>query len=145
MKQFTWLSNLTGYTHGPHDLHRASKTFAPDKDAEQQLDRLAVGNTWRDEDGDVWTRLPDILDPTIEEVTPDGLHIVLKPVDEALEARSQQAERLERIATAAFSAIINKRPFFSGTDGECLEILESDARGAVIAAKALIAELDKQS
>lgn len=61
------------------------------------------------------------------------------------EARMRARQRLECIATAAFSAIINKRPFFSGTDGECLELLESDARGAVIAAKALIAELDKQS
>ena len=115
MKQYQYVGR-SGNLHGPFTAKEVATRFPL---SVRGVSDLAVGERYTDLDGDTWSIVPDLT--------------------------AQQAERLERIATAAFSAIISKRPFFSGTDSECQELLESDARGAVIAAKSLIAELDKQS
>lgn len=115
MKQFEYVGR-SGNRHGPFTVDEVAKRFPL---SVHGVSKLIGGEHYTDLDGDTWSIVPDLS--------------------------GQQAERLERIATAAFSAIISKRPFFSGTESECQELLESDARGAVIAAQALIAELDKQS
>lgn len=137
MKQFQ-LTIRNGGTFGPYGRESIVRiaTHVP----WATLNTLGVGGTYTDDQGGTWTRLPDL-------VLQDDVPLTAEDVTACRESavRVRYKLRLERIATAAFSAIIGKRPFFSGTEAECLLLLESDARGAVLAAKALIAELDKQS
>lgn len=134
MKQFQYVS--CGVTYGPYSAKEVSERFPLSARGVSDLQR---GETCVDSDGDTWERLPDVLDPMTEEVTPDGLHMVPKPADEALEARSQQAERLERIATAVLSGLLASLNTGRATGYGSL------AEEAVTTAKALIDELDKQS
>lgn len=121
MKQFQWVSHLTGYTHGPYSLHKAVGDYAPGADAHDHLDRLQVGSSWTDRDGDVWTRLPD--SPEAELVS---------------ETEAVHDERLERIAVAAMVAWI---PFTDLLSSRGL----TPAQAAMNDARDLIAELDKQA
>lgn len=137
MKQFQYV-RPNGYTRGPFTAKKVAERYpwsAPSVSA------LQPGETYIDIDGDEWSIVPDVLDPMTEEVTPDGLHIVPKPVDEALEARSQQAERLERIALEYLRFM---GPAYLA--GELvLDQGEALVSCCVTNARHLIAELDKQS
>lgn len=97
--------------------------------------RLGVGEEIVDCDGDTWIRLADIEQ--------DSVASFLEAVDSAGSPVARD-ERLERIATVAMVAIIEKSPFAVTRVGD-MEIPECTARGAVKYAKALIAELDKQA
>lgn len=124
MKQFQWLSHVSGYTHGPYSLHTAISDYAPDADAHDHLDGLQVGSSWTDRAGDVWTRLPD---------SPEA--------DLAVEPEAARDGRLERIATAVLTGL-------ASVPNNSLNLTPDDVRrldveSAVKYAKALIAELDK--
>lgn len=99
------------------------------------LRSMNVGRHFTDSFGVVWARLPDVLGPA---AATDALMragvIVAAPGD-----------RLERIATAMMAAIVGKFPPGSALDDDARELDEQHARGAVVYAKALTAELDKQS
>lgn len=131
MKQFQ-RKGPTGQLYGPFGLDTARSMCFP---LRYWLAAAAVGDTAVDAGNDVWERLPDLMDPgaSTEALTRAGVI-----VGEALEASNQQAERLERIATAALPWALSTRNPGSGWD-------EVAASLAVAAAKALIAELDKQS
>lgn len=122
MKQFQYTTRRSPDTIGPFDLAAATARAVN----RRALDTLAVGSTWRDSDGDTWERLPDKTESGLEPRRDlPGETIFYVPAD-----------RLERIATHVFASMINASPMLSDT------VL---ARTAVDFAKALIAELDKQS
>jgi hypothetical protein len=116
MKQFQYVSSRTGTRFGPYDV---DKLLEFRHEVRRGVLPLEIGQTWVDSDGDVWSRADAGGEPTA-------------PVD----------ERLERIATAAMAAIINKHPALNEGDDEYHWVAGMVARGAIDYAKALILELD---
>lgn len=110
----------------PAFLRRISDGRMSINEALGRFDDLPVGESLVDEDGDVWTRVADL---TTEP----------KPAVETRLASDAQAERLERVATAALQG------FLGGTDCGVYPDPTVTAQFSVEMAKALIAELDKQS
>lgn len=117
MKQFEYVG-ASGPHMYPYDIAAAIRYS--DGEIHKCLYELEVGGRVDTMHG-YWERLPD---------APGG---------------EQRDERLERIATAMMAAIVGKFPPGSALDDDARELDEQHARGAVIYAKALIAELDKQS
>lgn len=127
MKQFQYVRRAKIY--GPfNEVAAQSRLHAK---FEVSLGLLSVGETFTEEGGDVWTRLPDV-------VLQDDAPLTGKDVAECRESavRVRNKLRLERIATPVFTAMINASPHVSA------HVL---ATTAVDFAKALIAELDKQA
>lgn len=136
MKQFQYVRR--GQIYGPFNGESAQSRLHAKFEA--SLGLLSVGETFTDEDGDVWTRLPDV-------VLQDDAPLTGKDVAECRESavRVRDKLRLERIATAALQGLCA-----NSYDGHLNQPLStaSYAEMAVIAvdhAKALIAELDKQA
>jgi len=140
MKQFQY-TKPSGKIYAAYDIHQAQQlTFK----LHAWFDSAAVGETALDADGDLWERLPDLVQQdtvplTVEEfaVRPPNLNEIVA------------AERLERIATAALQGLL------AGSTANVVLMSELNKSGidpfprlasdAHLAAKALIAELDKQS
>lgn len=131
MKQFCYdISGSPSSTFDlEHALHRAA--YASERLIMRgRFEALAVGETLTDVDGDVWTRLPDVV-------------LDDEPQTETCLASDVADERLERIAAAAMAAIISKHQPLHGAEPEYAHVPRLVARGAVEYARALIAELDK--
>lgn len=104
------------------------------------ISSLAVGEDAQDADGDHWVRLPDLpTEPTALDV--DAVPCATPFYQGAVETRlasDVQAERLERIATAALQGWL-------ASPNTARTVLYTEmAQQSVACAKALIAELDKE-
>lgn len=129
MKQFEWARNdgpRAGEKRGPYTLGECDFWLYPGE--HDILDGLPIGAEHESCDGDVWKRLPDLLEVA------SGM-----PIDPAMELLAQRDERLERIATAALQGLL------SGCESGVYPGYDTIAQVAVEHAKALIAKLDKQS
>jgi hypothetical protein len=137
MKQFQRKSP-TGQLYGPFDIDQARSMAYP---LRGWLYAAEVGSTATDIYGDTWERLPDLVLQDDVVLQDDGEDVVL---DTAV-----AKERLERIATAALQGLL------AGSTANVVLMSELNKSGinpfprlasdAHLAAKALIAELDKQS
>lgn len=116
MKQFY----CTGLGSTPYDLEGIQRVFPRSVEV---VTGLGVGQSAMDSDGDTWFRAPDLAGGSVGEV-------------EVPRVGANGDERLERVATSVFAAMINAAPMRSA------HVL---ATTAVDFAKALIAELDKQA
>ncbi|MFB0007673.1 hypothetical protein ABVC96_20845 [Xanthomonas euvesicatoria] len=136
MKQFQYVNASTQTIAGPYD-ENIVRTFR--REIQAGLAGMEVGSIWRDPEGDVWTRLPDRLSDDVPMTETDVADC------RASASRVRQSLRLERIATAAMAAIIGKNPAVTADTDRHGTTAAAHARGAIIYAKALIAELDKQA
>lgn len=141
IKQFERLS-ARGITTGPFNISEADVQYIGSLDA---LDNLLVDSSVRDLGGNIWIRLPDAE-------SSDGCRPAPCAPDEPGPAATLQAERLERIATAALQGLITgvtSSPELGavhsqGARDRGFTFEQYLAMDAVGMAKALIAELDRQ-
>ncbi len=126
MKQF-YCTDLRPTPYGMEEIQRRFPQSA------EVVSRLGIGQHATDTNGDTWFRGPDL-------VLQDDVPMTAADVAECRTSASRvrQSLRLERIATAALPWALSTRNPGSGWD-------EVAATLAVAAAKALIAELDKQA
>lgn len=144
MKQFQYIKP-SGAVFGPYDIDTARGMCYPLGD---WLDEAGVGFSAKDGSNDVWTRLPDLEIPPMQTFSTLTMSEPGAPIDVGV-----QAERLERIATAVLGNLIGAtldspeiaRAMNDHAKAAAATVEALVARDAIGYAKALIAELDKQS
>lgn len=137
MKQFQYTKpgGTSGTTYGPFSESDVAD-IAPVGRVPGWAHVAPIGDTCQDSDGDVWMRLPDLGEAPV--VVTD---------------QAACDERLERIATATLQGLITgvvsvpelAAAHAAGAKEKGFTFEQYLARDAVVMAKALIAELDKQA
>lgn len=119
MKQFQY-TKPSGGAYGPHSSREAQQLMVLAA-GQQWIHDSDVGATFTDFDGDVWERLPDVVEGETHDAT----------------SEPKRDERLERIATAVLAGLLSGSKGWTEPNGA--------AKEAIFHASNLIAELDKQS